>query len=41
MLHRYTLSIAPRIAPILFGEVGEQNLVPMQNIVAEIVVNLL
>jgi len=28
--------LAPRIAPISVGEIGEQNLVPLQNIVAEI-----
>ena len=35
MLHRYILLLAPKIAPILCGEIREQNSVPLQNIVAE------
>jgi hypothetical protein len=32
---------APKFAPISVGEIGEQNLVPLQDIVAEIVEMLL
>jgi hypothetical protein len=37
----YFMLPAPRIAPISFGEIGEQNYVPLRNIVAEIVGMLL
>jgi hypothetical protein len=37
----YFMLPAPKFAPISYAVNGEQNLVPMQNIVAELVDNLL